>query len=110
MQGASTVALQRAVGASRRDVLVQHLTECGLVGAVAAVLGMVLSFLTLAWARALLDTRLQQYGFSLEATSQLNWQICITAMLFGVVGAVAAGLYPSWLVSRVEPAAFLNRS
>jgi putative ABC transport system permease protein len=110
MQGASTVALQRAVGASRRDVLVQHLTECGLVGAVAAVLGMVLSLLTLAWARGLLDTRLQQYGFSLEATSQLNWQICITAMLFGIVGAVAAGLYPSWLVSRVEPAAFLNRS
>lgn len=108
MQGASTVALQRAVGASRRDVLLQHLTECGLVGAAAAVLGIMLSFVTLAWARAALDVRLQQYGFSLEATTQLNWQICVTAMLFGVVGATVAGLYPSWLVSRVEPAVFLN--
>jgi putative ABC transport system permease protein len=100
-------ALRRALGATRRDIVEQHLTECVLVGLIAGFVGMCLAFGILSWARHTLELRLQPYGFSLEATSRLDWQVAAAAIAFGVTGAVAAGLFPAWRLSRVSVASSL---
>jgi ABC-type lipoprotein release transport system permease subunit len=55
-----------------------------------------------------MDADLRAYGFSLEAMSTMDWQMCLTAIGLGLLGTGAAGLYPAWKVSRLEPAAVLR--
>jgi putative ABC transport system permease protein len=108
MQHAPLVAIQRAVGADRRAIFAHYLTQCGLVGLAAGLCGMILCVAALAAARSAFDVYLRAYGFSLEATSTVDWQIYLTAVCFGLLGTVVAGIYPAWRVSRLEPAAVLR--
>ena len=48
---APEIGLRRAVGASRREVFTQYLTEAGMVGVVGALCGLVLTILGLAGLR-----------------------------------------------------------
>jgi putative ABC transport system permease protein len=108
MQHAPEVAMQRAVGADRRAIFVHYLTQCGLIGLAAGLLGMILCVAVLAVLRSTMDADLRAYGFSLEAMSTMDWQMCLTAIGLGLLGTGAAGLYPAWKVSRLEPAAVLR--
>lgn len=105
MSRAREVALRKVVGATRRQLVVQHLGEAALTALVALVLALALVELALpAFNQFLdLDLRLALFGDPALAATALGLVVAV-----GVLG----GLYPALYLSRFRPATVLkaNRS
>jgi putative ABC transport system permease protein len=106
-RGAANVSVRRALGARKRDIVIQHLVEVGLLCGAASVLGLALAALGL-WAvqRVYAHGEIGSGGYHevirFESISAL-W-----ALLLAVAAAVGAGLYPAWRIARVPPASYLK--
>lgn len=90
------VAIRRALGASRRDVFVQHLVETGLLGLLGGVLAMPLTWLGL-WI-----VRMQPVSYAGAAYFSSG----VFALLFALSVAVGllVGVLPAWRMCRQPPA------
>ena len=102
LNAASVTGVRRALGASRRQIFWQHLTEVGVLALTGAVLGMALSFGGLAAIRALYT----RGGYDQLARFD-GWSIAATLGL-ALFAALAAGLYPAWRVGKLPPAVYLK--
>ncbi len=89
--------VRRALGANRGAVFAQGLIEAAVIGAAGAILGVGLTALGLAGLRALL---------SREALvlARMDLPEVGMAVLLAIAAAIAAGLYPTWRATRVQPA------
>jgi putative ABC transport system permease protein len=90
------IGVRRALGASRRAVFLQCLTEAGLVGLLGGLIGLPLAWLGL-W---LVRQQPMAYANSL----QLDPQMLGTAMLIAVLSALLSGVWPAWRASAIAPA------
>lgn len=86
------IGLRRAMGAARRHIAMQFLTESAAMGLVGGVIGASLGVLTIVAVSAV-----QQW------TPVLDPVVPLTAPLLGAVIGLLAGLYPSWRASTLEP-------
>jgi putative ABC transport system permease protein len=86
------IGIRRAVGAKKRDVLLQFLVEAVTLSLCGGVVGIVLGFLT-----SLLVTQIFEWPTSVPA-----WAI---ALAFGISGAVGVffGFYPARRASQLPP-------
>lgn len=101
---ATVTGVRRALGASRRQVFLQHLTEAGLLASVGAVLGVVLAGAGL-WGLRIMYAS-PQTGFT--GLMHVNgWSFAITVAL-AIGTSLAAGLYPAWRIGRLAPAVYLK--
>jgi putative ABC transport system permease protein len=96
--------VRRALGASRRDIFWQHLTESGMVALAGGIVGGLLGLVGI-WA-----LRAWYNGFADEAPRQLpidetNFVIVIA---IAVLAGLLAGLYPAWRIGRAAPASYLK--
>jgi putative ABC transport system permease protein len=113
LNSAAITGVRRALGASRRQIFAQHLTEVGLLASVGALLGLGLGALGL-WGVHSLYAR--GYGYASTAASRGGYQelthfdlsTVIWAVALAVVSAFLAGLYPAWRIGRVPPAVYLK--
>ncbi|MCE3263424.1 MAG: transporter permease [Pseudoduganella sp.] len=93
---APEVGVRRALGASRKDIFAQFLTESAVIGLVGGVLGLTLAL----GALALIGSISKQ----LAVTAQMDWvMLCVTFAL-SVASAIVAGLLPTWRACQVTPA------
>jgi putative ABC transport system permease protein len=106
LNGAAITGVRRALGASRRQVFLQLLTEVGVVAASGALVGFVLGALGLWGLRALYADPVREGGY--EALAHVDTTSVIAAFVLAVVAAVAAGLYPAWRIGRLPPASYLK--
>lgn len=102
--GATVTGIRRALGASRRQIFLQLLTEAGMLAAVGATVGLVLASLGLLGLRAMYDTGSSGFRTVMHVD---GWSIAM-AVALAVVSALAAGLYPAWRVGRLAPAVYLK--
>lgn len=102
--GATVTGIRRALGASRRQIFLQLLTEAGLLAAVGAAVGLVLASLGLLGLRAMYDTGNSGFRTVMHVD---GWSVAM-AVALAVVSALAAGLYPAWRVGRLAPAVYLK--
>jgi len=93
------LALRAALGASRRDIIVQLLIESGMLAGIGLVLGLVGTL----WGIGLLEARIPPRVASYITVPQLNWRVFTFAMLACAVCVVIVGLVPAIRVSRVDP-------
>ena len=93
---AAEVGVRRALGASRREIFHQFLTETAVIGLAGGVLG-----LLLAWG-ALALIAMQSKELSLVA--RMDWVMLIVTFLMAVAAAMLAGLLPTWRACQVTPA------
>lgn len=94
------VGLRRAVGASNKHMLIQGLTESALLGLVAGITSLVLSWLFLK-----LST---QYLPDLANLAVLEPKVLILGMLLALVTAIASALYPLYRANRYTISAELK--
>jgi putative ABC transport system permease protein len=94
------VALLRAVGATRRQVLGGVLIEAAAIGLVSAGLGLV-SGIGLAIA---IRSLLQLIGVDLPTTSPaIELRTVVVALAVGLVVTTVAAVLPAWVAARVAP-------
>lgn len=94
------VALLRAVGATRRQVLKGVLIEASLVGLVAGGLGLVLGVGLAAAIRSLLEL----IGVEIPTTSPaVEPRTIVVALAVGLLVTMVAAVAPAWAAGRVSP-------
>ena len=94
------VALLRAVGATRRQVLAGVLVEAGVVGVVSGVIGVLLGVGLATGIR----TMLKLIGVDLPTTSpDLEPRTIVAGLAIGLVVTVVAAIAPAWAATRVAP-------
>jgi len=93
---APEVGIRRALGASRKEIFHQFLTETAVVGLAGGVLGLVLAF----GALALIGMQSKQ----MAAVAHMDWIMLAFTFVTSVVAAMIAGLLPTWRACQVTPA------
>jgi len=107
LNGAAITGVRRALGASRRQVFMQHLVEVGVISGLGALLGLVLGALMLAGLRALY-TLDPTDAAGTQAIAHVDVTSVVAALALALIATVAAGLYPAWRIGRIPPATYLK--
>jgi putative ABC transport system permease protein len=106
-QRSREIALLRAIGATRRQVLRGLLVEALVLGAAASALGIGLGMLVAKGLKSLMDV----VGFSLPSTSlQLEPRTIVVSMLVGTLVTVVAALVPARRATKVLPVEALREA
>jgi putative ABC transport system permease protein len=105
LNAAALAGVRRALGASRRALLMQHMVEVGLIAAAGAVLGLGLAWLGLRGIRVLFTTTNKA---GMQALAHVDSTSLIAAILLAVLATVVAGLDPAWRIGRDSPAVYLK--
>ncbi len=93
---AGEIGVRRALGAPRRELFKQYLTEAGVIGLVGAGLGLLLTLGCL-WL-------IGRQSAQLEAAAQMDWLMLGITIVLAVGASVLAGLLPTWRACQVTPA------
>jgi putative ABC transport system permease protein len=91
------IGVRRALGATRRSIYAQFLTEGALIGVAGGVLGIVLTWLAMAGLRAV-------YPRTWSALAQVDAQLLAVTLLVAIAATLLAALYPTWRAAHVQPA------
>lgn len=100
----------RELGVLRANGLTPHqlwrlvITQTGIMGVVAGVLAVPMG-LVLSWVMIYVVNK-RSFGWTLRM--EVGPDVLIQALVLAVAGALAAGLYPAWRMSRTSPAAALR--
>ena len=114
LSAAPIAGLRRALGASRVDIVRQHLIEVVVVGLIGGVAGLVLSFCGLLALRAvvfsasLADTDNPARTQMMQSLSHMDFSMIFIATVLSLVTGILAGMYPAWRIGRLAPATFLK--
>jgi len=95
----SEIGLRRALGAARRHIAAQFLVESVVIGFLGGLLGTTAGVLLTVTVSAARDW-----------TPLLDIRLVVMAPLLGAVIGLAAGTYPAWKASAIEPIAALRGS
>jgi putative ABC transport system permease protein len=93
----SEIGLRRALGAARRHIAAQFLVESVIVGFLGGLLGTTVGVLLTVGVSAVRDW-----------TPLLDTRLVVLAPLLGALIGLAAGTYPAWKASAIEPIAALR--
>jgi putative ABC transport system permease protein len=113
--GAPIIGIRRALGASRREIFLQHLIEVGVLAIGGALLGLGVGALGL-WGVHSLYT-VSTAGTTDVATgasggyqelAHFDLVSVLWAVVLAMASALAAGLYPAWRIGRTSPAVYLK--
>ncbi len=107
LNNAPMTGVRRALGASRRQVFMQHLVEVGVISSLGAVLGLALGGALLLGLRALYTVDPTDAGGT-QALAHVDITSVITALALAFFATIAAGLYPAWRIGRIPPASYLK--
>lgn len=108
LNGASITGVRRALGASRRQVFMQHLTEVGVLALAGALLGMGLAALGLAAMHHMYAAAHLYRRGGYQELMHFDLVGVLWALVLAVLATLAAGLYPAWRIGRVAPAVYLK--
>jgi putative ABC transport system permease protein len=91
------IGLRKAVGAKRRDILIQFLTEAAVLGLFGGAIGVALGWIIV----NLTSIILKNAGFPIGAT--LSGDIVALAVFVSFIVGVVSGLYPAIRAARLDP-------
>jgi macrolide transport system ATP-binding/permease protein len=86
------IGLRRALGAGRRHIAAQFLTESAVMGLFGGILGASLGTLVIV-----------AVAVSRQWTPILDLAVPLTAPLIGILIGLGSGLYPAWRAARLQP-------
>jgi putative ABC transport system permease protein len=104
LNAAPISGVRRALGASRRDIFLQHLTESGVVSLAGGIMGGLLGLLGI-WALRAYYGRFVEDAPKYLPLDGMNFFIVVA---IAVLAGLLAGLYPAWRIGRAAPASYLK--
>ncbi|MFC1966800.1 ABC transporter permease, partial [Chloroflexota bacterium] len=90
------IGLRKAIGAKRRDILLQFLLEAAMLSLVGGAIG-----LTVAWVAAWGVSQINLGGFSINAV--VSPLIVTVAVLVSLIIGLVSGIYPAMRAARLNP-------
>ena len=93
---AGEVGVRRALGATRREIFRQFLTEAAVIGLVGGLLGLMLSFAGL-WLISLQSEEM-------ATVAKMDLPMLALTMGLSIAASILAGLLPTWRACQVTPA------
>ena len=90
------IGLRKAIGAKRRDILMQFLLEAAMLSLSGGAIG-----LTFAWTAAWVISQIDLGGFTINAV--VSPVIVLVAVLVSVFIGLASGIYPAMRAARLNP-------
>jgi putative ABC transport system permease protein len=106
LNAAPLTGLRRALGASRRDIVRQHMTEVVLIGLAGGLLGLLMAIGGLAGIRALYGSDFNRGAY--ERLTEIDPVVVAVTLALALLAGAVAGLYPSWRIGRTAPAVYLK--
>jgi putative ABC transport system permease protein len=97
LRRSSEIGVRRALGAPRKAIYLQFLTEAGMVGATGGVLGLLLTCAGVASVGWVMPK-------DIADLARLDVSLLVLTLLVAVIATMLAGLYPTYRASRVQPA------
>jgi putative ABC transport system permease protein len=104
LNAAPAAGVRRALGASRRDIFLQHLTESGVIAIAGGFIGGLLGFAGIWALRAWYGRFVQE----LERVLPVDYGTFGIALVISLAAGILAGLYPAWRIGRATPASYLK--
>ena len=104
LNGAPLTGLRRALGASRKDIVRQHLTEVVIIGLSGGLLGLVLAIAGLAGIRSIYFDDVSAYA----RLTSIDPTVVLVTLALSLLAGIGAGLYPSWRIGRTAPSVYLK--
>jgi putative ABC transport system permease protein len=104
LNAAPLTGLRRALGASRRDIVRQHLAEVVLIGLGGGVLGLLLAVAGLAGIRSIFNENSDSYA----RLTSIDPTVVLVTLGLSLLAGLVAGLYPAWRIGRTAPAVYLK--
>ena len=108
LNGAPVTGVRRALGASRRQVFLQHLVEVAIISVAGAALGFGLAMLGLAAVHHMYAAAHLGHHGGYQELMHFDKVGVMWAILLAIAATLAAGLYPAWRVGRIPPAVYLK--
>lgn len=106
LNAAPLTGLRRALGASRRDIVRQHMTEVLVIGVAGGAVGLLFALAGLAGIRAIYGSDFNRASY--ERLTEIDPVVVIVSFALALLAGAIAGLYPSWRIGRVAPAVYLK--
>jgi putative ABC transport system permease protein len=95
------IGLRLALGASKVDLLRQHLVESAMIGLLGGIAGLGMAVLGLQGIKSL-------YGDFVDDLATLDISMVLVALAIALLSSIAAGLYPTWRACNIAPASQLK--
>jgi putative ABC transport system permease protein len=97
MRRAGEIGVRRALGAARRDIYAQYLTEAATVGLAGGALGLVLTAACISGVGLLFQPQIARLV-------HLNLSLMALTLAVAIAATVAAAFFPAWRAANVQPA------
>lgn len=97
---APEAGVRRALGASRLDILIQHLAEAFVIAAFGSLMGLGLTWFGLMWVRSLYT--------NYEAVAVMSFTTAVAAVCLSLGATLISGLIPAWRISHTQAARYLK--
>ncbi|MEO5890552.1 MAG: ABC transporter permease [Ferruginibacter sp.] len=98
---AKEIGIRKAVGAERKEIIIQFLSESVLVTWIALLLAILFAWLTLPWLNKVSG---QQLNVSLILNAKVILVLVVTPFIVGII----SGLYPAFFMSAFQPVKVLK--
>jgi putative ABC transport system permease protein len=114
LSAAPISGLRRALGASRADIMRQHLIEVIVVGLLGGLAGLLLTLGGLGVLQGLLFSSILAGSDNpdkvamVQSFVHMDIPVITAAIGLSLITGVLAGLYPAWRIGRLAPATFLK--
>jgi len=108
LNAAAITGVRRALGASRRQVFMQHLVEVALIAGSGAALGLGLAALGLAAVHHMYAAAHLGRPGGYQELMHFDRVGVLWAIALAILATLLAGLYPAWRVGRLPPAIYLK--
>lgn len=97
------IGINKAIGASNRQILLIFLIQSGLIGFFGSLVGLIIVLTGMFFADGLIVKELEAIGFTTDHFFTFDPIVTASIILVSILVGILAGLYPAFKAARLDP-------